>query len=161
VGVGETIRARTVSVTDGDTIKVRTINTGRRMTVRLLGIDTPETVDHGKPVECGGRSASAAMTKLALLPIRRGRTDRGRNVTLTTDPTQARRDRFGRLLAYVKRDSDGRDLGAAQISAGWSAAFVFDRPFQKLATYMARQNAAKAARRGIWGGCGGNFHRAP
>jgi endonuclease YncB( thermonuclease family) len=62
---GQTIKTRVVSVTDGDTIKVRTL-AGRRLAVRLVGIDTPKTVDPGKPVECGGKRPTAGMRKLAL-----------------------------------------------------------------------------------------------
>jgi micrococcal nuclease len=78
-------------------------------------------------------------------------------VTLTTDPTQDRTDRYGRLLAYVKVDS-GRDLALEQIRAGWGMAYVYEKPFERFASYDAAQAAAKGASRGIWGACGGSFH---
>ncbi|MCA1846014.1 MAG: thermonuclease family protein, partial [Actinobacteria bacterium] len=75
---------------DGDTIHVRV--GGREDTVRFLGIDTPETKRPGTPVLCFGPAASERTARI--LPP-------GTAVRLVTDPTQATRDRYGRLLAYV------------------------------------------------------------
>ncbi|MCA4134850.1 thermonuclease family protein [Arthrobacter sp. M4] len=77
------------SVTDGDTIRV-TIN-GKSTPVRLIGIDTPEVTDPRKPVQCFGQEASRRAHELL----------DGTQVWLEYDPTQARRDRYGRPLAYV------------------------------------------------------------
>lgn len=78
-------------------------------TVRLIGIDTPETKRPGTPVECGGPDATASMFRLSFtapedtdgddLEDTKGGT--GRRVKLVTDPTQDTFDRYGRLLAYV------------------------------------------------------------
>src|SRR5690348_2856653 len=87
-------KATVVRVVDGDTIVVH-IN-GSDETVRILGIDTPETHKPDTPVECFGPQASDRMT--ALLP-------KGTTVRLVRDVEA--RDRYGRLLAYVYRDSDG------------------------------------------------------
>jgi hypothetical protein len=57
-------RARILSVIDGDTVKVR-LASGKRITVRMIGVDTPETMKPGTPVECGGRQATANMKRLA------------------------------------------------------------------------------------------------
>jgi micrococcal nuclease len=145
-------RARILSVVDGDTVKVR-LASGKRITVRLIGVDTPETTKPGTPVECGGKQATANMKRLAL---KRGR---GRGVTLATDPTQDRTDRYGRLLAYARVDS-GRDLAQEQIRAGWGMAYVYATPFERFASYDAAQGVAKGASRGAWGACGGSFHSA-
>jgi micrococcal nuclease len=142
---------RILSVVDGDTLKVR-LSTGSRRTVRLIGIDTPETRAPGTPVECGGKDATAYMKRLAL------RKGRGRIVTLTTDPTQDLTDRYGRLLAYV--DGQGRDFGERMIRAGWAAVYVYRDPFQRLTTFNAAQDAARNATVGVWSKCGGNFHRS-
>ena len=78
-----------VKVVDGDTIQVDA--NGQRLKVRMIGLDTPETVDPRKPVQCFGLQASAqAKTILG-----------GRSVYLETDPSQDSVDRFGRTLAYV------------------------------------------------------------
>ncbi len=150
--------AHIVSVTDGDTVKVR-LRSGALKTVRLIGIDTPESRKPGVPVECGAKQATAAMTKLAFRKRRGGRV--GQAVRLTTDATQDRIDRFGRLLAYVQRRSDGLDLGRAMIRAGWAVAYVYDgTPFQRYAAYSAFQTQADAAHRGVWSSCGGDVHSA-
>ncbi len=78
-------------------------------------------------------------------------------VTLTTDPTQDRQDRFGRLLAYV--DNGGQDAGEAQIRAGYSDVYIFNnRPFLRLNAYRAARHEAEAAERGVWRACNGVFH---
>ena len=93
--------ARIVRVIDGDTLRVR-LSSGQQITVRLIGIDTPETKRPGVAVECGGKAASAFMHQLA---FRRGR---GRQVTLVGDPSQDATDRYGRTLAYVDASGEGR-----------------------------------------------------
>ena len=115
--------ARVLSVIDGDTIKVRT-SSGRRLTVRLIGVDTPETRKPGRGVECGGRQATAAMQALVLRQ-RRGRTT-GRAVTLTSDPTQDATDRFGRTLAYVNVVG-GSDVGRSMTNTGWATVYASRR----------------------------------
>jgi micrococcal nuclease len=143
--------ARVVRVIDGDTLKVR-LASGQTATVRLIGIDTPETRKPGTPVECGGRDATARMKKLAM------RNGTGRAVTLTSDPTQDALDRFGRLLAYV---NDGAvDFGRSMISAGWAKTYVYRREFARVATYRRAQASARTARRGVLRKCGGDFHSA-
>ncbi|MGI8902480.1 MAG: thermonuclease family protein [Solirubrobacteraceae bacterium] len=98
------------------------------------------------------------MTKLAFRRARRGHKV-GQRVRLTTDPTQDRRDRYGRLLAYVNRLSDGTDLGASMVRAGRAMAYVYDsQPFQRFGTYSAAQAQAQSSSRGVWVSCGGDFH---
>lgn len=137
-------RARVVSVTDGDTIKVRI----RRRTrdVRLIGIDTPEVEGRG---ECGGSRATRAMKRLL---------DRGDRVRLIPDPTQDARDQYGRLLRYVEKS--GRDVGKRQVRDGWAMTYVFEAPFKRLSPYRDAERQADSANRGVWGRCGGDFHKA-
>ena len=142
---------RITHVTDGDTIRV-----GEER-IRLIGIDTPETRKPGVPVECGGKKATAFMTKLAFRK-RDGRRV-GHYVRLTTDPTQDRVDRYGRLLAYVTRRSDGADLGRAMIRAGWAMVYVYaSEPFRRVDAYTASESQAQSGNRGVWASCGGDFH---
>ena len=148
--------ARVLSVVDSDTIKVRT-SSGRSLTVRLVGIDAPETRKPGASVECGGSEATGVMKKL-VLHKRRGRVV-GRAVTLTSDPTQDATDRYGRTLAYVNVVGGG-DVGRSMVKTGWATVYVYEAPFARLATFTSAQDAAKAAGRGAWGACGGDFHRA-
>ena len=76
-----------------------------------------------------------------------------------TDPTQGTFDGFGRLLAYVTTRS-GQNLQANTLSAGWAKVFVFrNKPFQRVSRYRAAQGRARGKSRGVWGRCGGNFHK--
>jgi micrococcal nuclease len=145
-----------VDVIDGDTLKVR-LSSGARRAVRIIGIDTPESRKPGVPVECGAKSATKHMTRLAFRE-RRGRSV-GQRVRLTTDPTQDRTDRYGRLLAYVDRRSDGKDLGRSMVAAGWAIAYVYDgTAFERFALYDGAQTRARNSNRGVWAACGGDFH---
>lgn len=76
---------------DGDTLRVR-LASGDLLYVRLVGIDTPEDVEPGTPVECGSRQAAASMTTLA---------PEGAPVRLVPDSVAGVYDRYGRLLAHA------------------------------------------------------------
>jgi micrococcal nuclease len=149
-GNGGRAGARVTRVVDGDTIRV-TVDGGRDRSVRLLGIDTPETHRPGTPIECGGPEATANMEKLV---------PPGTRVKLESDPSQDRVDRYGRLLAYL-RLPDGRLAEEAQLAAGWATVYVFaGRPVARDPAFRRAQASARAAGRGVWGRCGGRFHFA-
>jgi nuclease-like protein len=99
-------------------------------------------------VDCGGEQASEAMRQLA----------ERQQVTLVSDPTQDPVDRFGRSLFYVDR-TDGVDVGEEMLRAGWANVFVFAQDFQRLSRYRAARTEARDADAGVWGLCGGDFHR--
>lgn len=139
--VGGTLSGKVTSVADGDTLSVRAPN-GRIERVRIIGINTPEI--HGE-VECGGPEAAAEMRRLA----------DGATVTVIADPTQDRKDRFGRLLAYV--ELDGTDLGLEMIRRGRAIAYPFGRPFQRYPQYKQAESEARNARTGTWANC--EIHR--
>ena len=124
---------------DGDTVDVRLTN-GRRERVRLIGIDTPEL----RPAECLGTQAKLRAQQLA----------RGKRVQLIGDSTQATRDRYRRLLAYVVLPRN-RDLGRQLIAEGFGNVYVYNRPFQRLSTYRSAERSAKTGGRGLWGQCVG------
>jgi micrococcal nuclease len=125
-------------VVDGDTVD---LSDGRR--VRLLGIDTPETVDPEKPVECWGPEATEFARNMLL----------NRPVTATGDPTQDAVDRYGRTLAYLALD-DGRDYSTIAAGAGMARAYTYDRPVQRAPQIEAAEQQARAAGLGLWGaGC--------
>jgi endonuclease YncB( thermonuclease family) len=133
--------ARVVRVVDGDTVKVR-LGSGRRRDVRLIGIDTPEVYG---TVECGGPAASRSLKQM--LP-------RGTRVRLVSDVTQDRSDRYGRLLRYVSRTKDGRDMNRAQLWKGHARVYVYGGdPFERVAGYRKAQRQAKGAPRGLWTTC--------
>ena len=138
------IQARITKNVDGDTVDVRAFGARRRFySVRLIGIDTPEK--YGQR-ECGAGRASRSMERLA--PV-------GTRVTLVTDPTQPRFDRYDRLLAYVMRS--GRDLNRAQVAGGWARVYIVGNRFRRLRSYRRAQRVARNDPRGVWKLCGGRF----
>jgi micrococcal nuclease len=136
-GTGKVVR-----VVDGDTVVVDAA--GTTGPVRLIGIDTPETVAPNRPVECYGPEASARLK--SLLPA-------GTSVRLWRDVEP--RDRYGRLLAYVQRSSDGLFVNAEQVRAGAAIAKAYPPNTTFLADLEAVQSQARAAHRGLWATCGG------
>ena len=119
-------------VVDGDTIVVR--NVGR---VRLIGVDTPETVHPSRPVEFFGREASAFTKRLV----------DGKRVRLEYD--QQRTDRYGRTLAYVHLP-DGTFVNAEIIRRGYGHAYT-RFPFKYLERFRGLERNARRAGRGLWG----------
>lgn len=133
---------KVTKVVDGDTADVRLSSSGRVERVRFIGIDTPEVYGGA---ECGGSQASQYMKQM--LPV-------GTRVKLVSDRTQDRVDAYGRLLRYVTRTSNGRDVNRAQVWKGWARVYVYDNnPFERVTKYRDAQAAAKAAPRGIWKIC--------
>ena len=119
-------------VVDGDTIIVRDV--GR---VRLIGVDTPETVHPSRPVEFFGREASAFTKRLL----------DGKRVRLEYD--QQRTDRYGRTLAYVHLP-DGTFVNAEIIRRGYGHAYT-RFPFKYLERFRGLERDARRAGRGLWG----------
>jgi micrococcal nuclease len=131
-----------VDVVDGDTVKVA--YRGQEVSVRVIGIDTPETVHPTEPVECGGPEASAAAANLLS----------GERVRLVFDPSQGRYDAYDRMLAYLHVPGQG-DFGTQMIRRGRAAEYTYDTSYARQAGYQAAEAAAQAAGRGIWDRCGG------
>jgi micrococcal nuclease len=136
-------------VVDGDTIVVTgavSIDGRERETVRLIGVDTPETVHPRQPVQCYGPQASA-YTK-ARLP-------KGITVTLRFDAgTTALRDRTPsrRLLAYVWR-TDGRHHNLELVKGGYARAAHYPPQDDHRDAFKQAEAKAKAANKGRWGAC--------
>lgn len=124
---------------DGDTVKV--MYEGEEVTIRVIGINTPETVDPRKPVECFGAEASQA-TKMFL--------PEGSQGTLTPDSTQDDQDKYGRLLRYITNEH-GEDLGLYLISSGYAYEYTYRVPYERQAEYRAAQQEAEQAGAGLWG----------
>jgi len=135
-------------VVDGDTLDVRFPNDSTA-SVRLIGIDTPETHKPGTPIECGGPQATAAMER---------RVEPRQRLKLISDPTQDKIDRYGRLLRYVQLWSNNKDLGKAQIQSGWAKVYVYEYPFKRLSAYKKPQKNAKKNHKGLWAKCDGRNH---
>jgi micrococcal nuclease len=132
-------RARVVRIVDGDTIVVRL--DGRQERLRYIGIDTPESVAPDQPVECFGRAAAEENRRLV----------EGRTVTLDFDVEE--RDRFGRLLAYVRRASDGLLVNAELVRRGYATTLTIPPNVRYAGRFAALQREARRAGLGLWGSC--------
>ena len=129
-------------VVDGDTLIARIGD--RSETVRLIGIDTPESVAPTRPVQCFGQEATLYLG--ALLP-------EGSEITLLRDVEA--RDAYDRVLGYIVRSRDGLFVNLELVAAGYAAAFDYP-PNDSYTPALARAEAeAVAAGRGLWGACGG------
>ena len=131
-----------VRVIDGDTVHV-SVN-GVNESVRLIGVDTPETVDERKPLQCYGPEASAR-TKALLAP--------GTAVRLERDAEA--RDQYGRLLAYVYRASDGLFVNLALVRDGYGAVLLIAPNVTHAHVLRDAEATARQAGAGLWGSCGG------
>lgn len=129
-------------VVDGDTVDI--VIDGRSERVRLIGIDTPETVKPNSPVECFGPEASS-FTR-ALLPD-------GTKVLVVRDVEP--RDDYGRLLAYVHRANDGVFVNLELVRAGYAALLTFPPNVAHVDDFVAAARAAERADLGLWSACSG------
>lgn len=125
------------SVVDGDTIKVNI--DGVTKTLRLIGIDTPETVDPRKPVQCFGVEASNRTKQLLL----------NKKVRLEADPTQGELDKYNRLLRYVYLE-DGTSFNKKMISDGYAYEYTYNTPYKYQAEFKQAQIDAKNSKLGLW-----------
>ncbi len=130
---------RVVRFADGDTITVDM--NGTNETVRMIGVDTPETHDPDTPVQCYGPAASAYTKNLI----------GDQKVRLEADPTNQNRDRYKRLLRYIYLP-DGRLVQEELIKNGYGFAYT-SFPFTKKADFIALEKTAKAGNKGLWGNC--------
>jgi micrococcal nuclease len=139
---GQPGSATVARVIDGDTIVVSL--GGRDERVRLIGIDTPETVSPVKPVQCYGKQASNH-TK-ALLPP-------GTAVRLVRDVEA--RDVYGRLLAYVYRRSDGLFVNLELATDGFASLLTYPPDVAHAEQFRAAVAGARQRDIGLWRTCGG------
>lgn len=137
----EAVRGRIESVTDGDTVVVDFGSAGTER-VRLLGIDTPETVKPGSPVECWGPEASARAEEL--LPP---------GTAILAQRDEEARDRYGRLLLYLWRAEDGLFINRLLLEEGHAVTLAIAPNNTYRSTFSATQATARAAERGLWGHC--------
>ena len=141
-GPRTTIATTVDRVVDGDTIVANA--EGRAERVRLIGVDTPETVSPSKPVQCYGRQASDHLK--ALLPA-------GTRVTLVTDTET--HDVYGRLLAYVYRTRDDLFVNLELARDGYASLLTYPPNVAHEPQFAQAVDAAHQRRLGLWGTCGG------
>lgn len=124
---------------DGDTIVVNM--NGHDESVRMIGIDTPETHKPNTPVQCYGPAASAFTKNLIGT----------QKVRLESDPKSQNRDRYDRLLRYVYLP-DGRLVAEEILKNGFGFAYT-QFPFTKSDAFIAAEKEAETAKKGLWGNC--------
>ncbi len=154
-----------VRTVDGDTIVVKasvTVSASstasaaatageKEITVRLLGIDTPETVDPRKAVQCFGKEVSAK-TKELLAPHTPSSSSPVVlvKVRLAGDPSQTTTDKYNRLLAYVYRASDGLFINKYLIEQGYAHEYTYDVPYAHRDEFRLAERQAREAGQGLW-----------
>ena len=128
---------RVIKVVDGDTVALEI--DGTSVTVRLIGINTPETSDPRKSVECFGKEATTALKALLQnAPVR-----------VETDPSQDTYDRYGRLLAYLYL-SDGTLVNERMIRDGFGYEYTYDRAYEHQMMFRAAEAHARVSKNGLW-----------
>lgn len=138
-------------IVDGDTVDVLKKGDSQNnqinnevVRVRLLGINTPESVDPRRPVECFGKEASNYMKSLAY----------NKNVYLELDPSQDKYDKNGRLLAYVFLEGDNSNsnlnLNRKMIEDGYAYEYTYDRAYKYQKDFKNLQKLAKENNKGLW-----------
>lgn len=137
------ILATVSGVVDGDTIRVR-LDSGDAVTVRLIGIDTPETKHPTRPVQCFGAEASAKTA--ALLPV-------GTRVDLEMDVQPY--DRYGRTLAYVWRDGGAMMVNQELAAEGYALQLTIPPNVRYAEQFSAAVQVARENRLGLWSACVG------
>jgi micrococcal nuclease len=129
--------------TDGDTLRIRI--DGVEEKVRLIGIDTPESVSPSSPVECFGPEASRRLAELA---------PAGTPVRVVLDAEA--RDRYGRLLAYVYRAEDGRFLNLILAAEGYAEELTIEPNVAHTDDVRSAVSAARRGGLGLWSACTGD-----
>lgn len=131
---------RVVRIVDGDTVRVRV--GGEEMTVRYIGVDTPESVKPGVPVQCFAKSASEFNRRLVS----------GKRVRLRFGPD--RYDRYGRLLAYLGLvDRNGRSVNALLVARGYGRVLTIPPNTQHEQAYTRLEHRAQQRGLGLWSAC--------
>lgn len=127
-------------IVDGDTVVVHLGDDTEK--VRLIGIDTPESVDPRRPVECFGKEASAHLAEL-IAP----------NTSVRLEVDAEPRDKYGRLLAYVWRASDGTFVNLTMVADGYANLLTIAPNVTYRDQFAAAERSAREAGLGLWSAC--------
>jgi micrococcal nuclease len=128
---------KVIRVVDGDTVVLNIDN--KDVKVRLIGIDTPETVDPRKPVQAYGKEASNFTNNLL----------KGEEVYIEYDGEKAELDKYGRLLAYLYRVPDGLFVNLEIVRQGYGHAYT-KYPFKYKELFCAYEKRARESQKGLW-----------
>ena len=141
--------ALVTKVVDGDTVDVLLDDQTTVTRLRLLGINTPETVDPRKPVQCFGHEASNHMKELVS----------NKRIFVVADPQADDHDKYGRTLRALVLE-DGMDVNATMVAQGYAYAYL-DFPLNKQRKALLRhlQTEAQTNGLGLWSAqtCNGQF----
>ncbi|MEK9135121.1 MAG: thermonuclease family protein [Patescibacteria group bacterium] len=121
-------------VIDGDTIE---LSNGKK--VRYIAMDTPETVDPRKPIQCFGVEASNRNKQLV----------EGKTVLLEKDISET--DRYGRLLRYVY--IDGVFVNLFLVQEGFAYSYTYPPDVKYQSQFTEAERLAREQKRGLWGSC--------
>lgn len=143
---------KVVSVIDGDTLDIerldgnKVFNMDKIMRVRLIGINTPETVDPRKPVECFGKESSKYLKDLA----------NGKIAAIELDDSQGFLDKYNRILAYVYiKDSGFKNdnilfVNEEEIKNGYAYEYTYNTPYKYKEEFKYMENMARQKYLGLW-----------
>lgn len=135
--VSASVSAQVVRVVDGDTVRV--LINGEEKTIRLIGMNTPETVDPRREVQCFGKEASNKARELLSDQI----------VYLESDVSQGDTDKYQRLLRYVWLP-DGSNFNKLMIAEGYAYEYTYDLPYRYQKEFKDAQSEAQKVKRGLW-----------
>jgi micrococcal nuclease len=131
------VAARVERVVDGDTFVAAIA--GRRDRVRLIGVDTPETVDPDRPIQPYGKEASDFAKHMLT------------GVTVRLGGDVEPRDKYGRLLAYVWLP-DGTFWNALLAAEGYAQLITIPPDVTYAGLFRGLVDEARATNRGLWAG---------
>lgn len=126
-----------IRAVDGDTFELSSSGI-----VRLVGVDSPESVKPGAPVECHGKNASMAAARLT-----------GKTARIETDDVAGERDRYGRRLAYLWYLQDGEWIlyNLEAVTNGDARAYAYaNQQYLHRAAFEAAEKTARARGAGLW-----------
>jgi len=126
-----------IKVIDGDTVSINI--SGEKKTLRLIGVDTPETVHPNKPVECFGIEASNYTKELLSDEI----------ISIEYDSSQGEVDKYGRTLVYIILP-DGRNFNEVLIKEGYAYEYTYDNSYKYQKEFKDAEIYAKENELGLW-----------
>jgi micrococcal nuclease len=139
--IKENILYRVVKVLDGDTL-IANVD-GHEVTVRMIGIDTPEVVDPRKPVQCYGPEASAKAKELL----------NGKEIYIEREAGREAYDKYGRTLGYI-HFADKTLYNEKMIKEGYAREYTFNKEKYKYQKeFKADEKEAQKNKLGLWGAC--------
>lgn len=129
---------KVVKVIDGDTVTIH--KGGETVTLRLIGLDAPESTTLRKGViECFGDEATERARELLS----------GTSVSIETDSSQDTYDKYGRLLVFVFLP-DGTNFNQRMIEEGYGHEYTYSAPYKYQKEFRTAERRAQAAQRGLW-----------